>query len=92
MKFGTVLPPPFGTTAQGGPWPPSRVSATPHGCEQSFSNFYILLLLHLSPMLGKRKSLTSDISRIQFGTIKKKVWMDGRMSGSIDRQIYWERR
>ena len=36
-----------GTTAQGGPWPPSRVSASSHGCEQSFS--YSQLLLHLLP-------------------------------------------
>ena len=35
------------TTAQGGPWPPSRVSASLHGCEQSFSSFYIQLLLYL---------------------------------------------
>jgi hypothetical protein len=39
----------YGSTAQGGPWPPSRVSAIPHGCEQSFSSFYIQFLLHLLP-------------------------------------------
>ena len=39
-----------GSTAQGGPRPPSRVSSILPGLGRLFSNFYTLALLHLPPL------------------------------------------
>ena len=39
-----------GSTAQGGPRPPSRVSSIFPGLGRLFSNFYTLALLHLPPL------------------------------------------
>ena len=39
-----------GSTARGGPRPPSRVSSILPGLGQLFSNFYTLALLHLPPI------------------------------------------
>jgi len=46
----TILSLSNGSTARGGPRPPSRVSSILPGLGRLFSNFYTLVLLHLPPL------------------------------------------